>query len=93
MRDFCCPGDECKGWFSCVDGDCRNPFEADPSTDLSICEQVEEGRSDKSRRDWCYWYAAYHKGDTAICEHVEWSQMREKCQDGEDPAGYFVISF
>jgi hypothetical protein len=56
--------------------------------------QAEEGAgSDRSRRGWCYWYAAYHKGDTSPCEHVEWDEMREKCEAGRDPDDYWVMMY
>jgi len=77
--------------LSCLDGQCANPFEGDPGTDTSICRQAEQGSGDRSERDWCYWYAAYLKGDTAICENVEWDEMREKCVEGGDPDDYYVM--
>jgi len=71
-----------------------SPFEVDPSTDVAICEDVEEGAgSDRSRRDWCYWYAAYQRGDTSICDNIEWDEMREKCVAGGNPDSYYIISY
>jgi hypothetical protein len=77
-----------------LDGQCINTYELDPGRDVSICEGSEEGGgSDRSRRDWCYWYAAYHKGDKTLCENVEWEEMREKCLVGGDPDNYYIISY
>jgi hypothetical protein len=81
----------CKGWLTCSGGDCLNPFELDPATSVTICERAEEGGDERSQRDWCYWYAAYHKDDLAFCEQMEWATARAKCLDGEDPASYLII--
>jgi hypothetical protein len=75
----------------CLSGECANSFEVDPVADASICERAEKGNSDRSQRDWCYWYAAYLRGDTATCERIEWDEMRKKCVEGEDPDDYYVL--
>jgi hypothetical protein len=64
----------------------------DNTRSTSICEEAERGES-RSGRDWCYWHAAYQKGDTAICEEIEWDEMREKCEEGKNPANYYVLPF
>jgi hypothetical protein len=88
-----CPGGECKGWFTFFNGQCVNTFAVDPNAQSSLCETAEEGSGSKSRRDWCYWYAAYEKGDTALCAPIAWGEMREKCEAGADPDHFYVISF
>lgn len=94
LDEVSCPDEECKGWFELLDGQCVNPFEANPSTNMYICESAEEGGGgDRSRRDWCYWYAAYQKGDTAICEHIEWDAMRDECAAGGNPDHYYVTIY
>jgi hypothetical protein len=86
----CIEGNICVGWYQCQNGICVNPFVVDSTSSLSICEAAEPGRS-ITERDWCYWYAAYHKDDTSICERIAWGEMREKCLDGKNPANYYVI--
>ena len=33
------------------------------------------------------------EGDTAICESVEWDEMRERRVAGGDPDDYYVLSY
>ena len=86
-----CPGGACKGWFQLQDGLCINPFELSPSTDLSICTAAPEGNSDRSERDWCYWYAAYDKSEPDICLNIEWDDMKEHCNEGKNPDDYYIL--
>jgi hypothetical protein len=88
----CAEGNVCNGWFECLEGVCVNPFKVDNSRSTSICEEAEPGNQE-SNRDWCYWYAAYLKNDTSICENIWWSQMKDKCVEGENPANYYVLPF
>jgi hypothetical protein len=93
LDETSCPGEACRGWLTYLGGQCVNPFALDPGTDIAICEAAEEGGADKSDRDWCYWHAAYAKGNLDLCQSIEWDAMREKCTEGEDPDDYYVISF
>lgn len=92
LNNRCWEESRCDGWFECFDGKCVNPFERDATRSTSICEEAEAGTS-RSSRDWCYWYAAYWKEDTSICENISWGQMRDKCREGENPASYYVLPF
>ena len=91
LDDPCCDGERCDGWLVCLEGACGIPFKADPATDVAICSEARLGSSDVSQRDWCYWYAAFHKADTALCEPIEWDEMKEKCLAGADPGDYHVM--
>jgi hypothetical protein len=91
MSETSCPNDTCKGWFQFQAGLCVSPFEVDPDTDLSICSAAPEGNSDRSERDWCYWYAAYQKSEAEICENIEWDEMKERCVAGGDPDDYYIL--
>jgi len=93
LDETSCPGEVCRGWLTYRSGQCANSFALDPGTDTSICEAAEAGGDDKSYRDWCYWYAAYLKGDLGLCQNIEWAAMQEKCEEGEDPDYYYVVSF
>jgi hypothetical protein len=74
-----------------LDGQCVNPFEVDPSADISICLNAEAGHKHRSLRDWCYWHAAYQSGDTEVCDSIDWLEMRQKCRLGEDPGDYILM--
>jgi len=67
-----------------------NPFEVDPAAEVALCENVEPGYSNRTERDWCYWYAAFHKKDASICAMISWGTMKEKCQELTDPDDYSV---
>jgi hypothetical protein len=90
LNHRCGEGDTCDGWFECSNGICVNPFKVDNSRSEAICEEAERGTA-KSDRDWCYWYAAYLKEDTSICEKITWNEMKAKCLDGKNPANYYVL--
>jgi hypothetical protein len=91
FEDPCCDGGRCDGWLACAEGACGNPFASDPSTDVAICRQARLGGNKVSQRDWCYWYAAFYKADTALCESIEWEDMKEKCTRGADPVDYYLL--
>jgi hypothetical protein len=86
----CREGNQCDGWFECQEGLCVNPFKIDNTRSETLCEAAEIGTS-TTERDWCYWYAAYLKDDLAICEHIFWDEMLEKCQEGKNPDNYYVL--
>ena len=88
-----CAGGTCSGFWQDVNGICSNPFEVDPAAQVSLCENVEPGYSDATKRDWCYWYAAYQKEDTSICTMIVWGAIKEKCQELADPDDYSVVSW
>jgi len=73
-----------------LEGQCINPFEVDTSADIAICEKAEKGYIEMHYRDWCYWYAAYSKGDTTICASIEWEKMINACERGGNPDDYDV---
>jgi hypothetical protein len=93
ISELSCTGETCKGWLTFRNGQCVNTFAVDPSTDSAICALTEKGLGGKSSKDWCYWYAAYEKGDRALCVSIDWEAMREKCEAGANPDYYYVISF
>jgi hypothetical protein len=80
----------CKGWYMPHEGICKNPFEVDVSTVLTICEQSEPGEVERHYRDWCYWYAAFWKEDITICASIEWEKMRDVCERGANPEDYDI---
>jgi len=88
--DPVCADGTCAGFWQNVDGSCVNPFEVDPAAEVALCENVEPGYSNRTERDWCYWYAAFHKKDASICAMISWGTMKEKCQELTDPDDYSV---
>lgn len=91
--DPVCADGNCVGYWQNVNGLCENPFEIDPAADITLCEQVEPGYSNRNERDWCYWYAAFYKKDTSPCAMIVWSTMQEKCLELADPNEYSVTSW
>lgn len=81
----------CQGWFVFQYELCVSPFAVDPGADASLCENASQGSGDRSERDWCYWYAAYQLQDVAICEGIEWEDMKEHCMAGHDPDVYYIL--
>ncbi len=92
-----CEGERCMGWLENMEGQCIVPFVLDPDRDLSICDQfVETTRRsslEEESSDWCYWYAAFWKRDSTICQQITWVEMREKCLEKKDPDDYYVTPF
>lgn len=93
--DFCggddelpCEGGECFGWYSLLDGRCRNSFAYDRNSDLSICRNIQKSSPSDLAQDWCFWNASYYKKDKSICDEIEWSEMIDLCVEGENPANY-----
>ena len=87
-----CPDDWCGGWVTPFEGVCSVPFKIDPKADVSICSSAEPGNEGTHQNDWCYWYAAYYKNDTSLCSSIEWGEMLDKCQAGENPENYYEMS-
>jgi hypothetical protein len=90
LGQLVCDENLCKGWFAPDEGFCADPFEADVTTDTGICERAEQGDSERHYRAWCYWYAAFSKGNASLCAKIEWDKMREVCEGGEDPNDYEI---
>lgn len=93
---------ECDAWFTNVNGICGIPWKADPQAGVEVClpragyadtplfEVNAPSTSDIEHREWCFWYAAYFKNDRQLCENIQWGEMQEKCEQGENPEEYFV---
>ena len=87
-----CKDNKCNAWYTPVQNECSDPFEKDPGSDISICQEAEPGYSFYTNRDWCFWSAAYHKNDTSLCDQISWVDMVEKCRQGEDPGDYYLTT-
>ena len=87
-----CQDNKCNGWYIPVDNECRDPFENNPGSDISICQKTEPGYTYYINRDWCIWSAAFYKKDTSICGQLSWDDMVEKCKQGEDPGNYYLTT-
>ena len=90
LGQLACDGPICKGWYTPYEGICTNPFEVDCSISPGICEHAEPGEIERYDQDWCYWYAAYWKGQPSICSNIGWEKMQALCEDGENPDDFEV---
>lgn len=91
--DSVCADGTCAGYLQNVNGTCLDPFKANPTANVSLCEKAEPGYRNITDRDWCYWYAAFYKKDATICSKIVWATMKEKCQQMANPDDYSVTSW
>jgi hypothetical protein len=64
-----------------------------PETDIAVCQngEPEPAGRDRSQRLWCYWYAAYWKNDTGLCQKLWSGDMYDLCKAGRNPEDYYIL--